>query len=232
MVFHVAKRAQSSSVQLRGDTQETAETETAEPEIDPAHPEADPSKRRAGRPIGSSPRKLFSVSMATQTSETTMTNPKFATPAGRKVAPAQAPQQLYKEHEGFRKQEAPRKKKETTRLGASRKAEWKRTVQDAKFIGRQLTQKQAEAKNEGELNNHTCMYILQLKPQLQDAEPAQQELLLSLKSPHVQEQALIPTQMLTDTLSAVQPTVQPEQQQQAHAAALTYINYAAWHAWQ
>ena len=104
-------------------------------------------------------RKL--ISTGSQTSQTTITNPKFATTAGRKVVKAH--QNLCKAYEDFDKQEAPKRAREDTKFVAERKAELRKKAKDLKFIRRQLAEKRAQAKAKGKLDTHTRLYIQQLK---------------------------------------------------------------------
>jgi len=177
-------------------------------------------QRKAGRPRGSTTKKL--VSSSSQTSESTLSVLSFTTAAGRKVV--KAFQQLLKAYDGLEKQQAPKRQKEAKKFEASRKAELKRKTKDIKFLKKQLAEKRKTAKEKGHLNDHTRLYIQQVKARLQEAESAKRELSLLLQP--LKETVLIPRQTCTDT--APQPTTsqsQPSTDQTGHA--ITGVNSSA-----
>ena len=146
----------------------------------------------------------------------------FTTAAGRKVV--KAFQQLLKAYDGLEKQQAPKRQKEAKKFEASRKAELKRKTKDIKFLKKQLAEKRKTAKEKGHLNDHTRLYIQQVKARLQEAESAKRELSLLLQP--LKETVLIPRQTCTDT--APQPTTsqsQPSTDQTGHA--ITGVNSSA-----
>jgi len=120
------------AAKLRRDIKKTAEVKTAEPASDPEQPEVDPAGRRAGRPIGLSSKKLFSVSTQIMSSQSTISTLKLATPAGRKVA--KALQKLNKAYGDFAKQDEPKSKKAARKFESQRKAEGQRRPRTQHFF--------------------------------------------------------------------------------------------------
>ena len=115
-------------------------------------------------------------------------------------------------------------KAERSQDQASCKAELKRKTKDIKFLKKQLAEKRKTAKEKGHLNDHTRLYIQQVKARLQEAESAKREMSLLLQP--LKETVLIPRQTCTDT--APQPTAsqsQPSTDQTGHA--ITGVNSSA-----
>ena len=112
---------------------------------------------------------------------------------------AKALQKVNKTHDDFKKQEAPKRKKAAKKFESQRKAEWQKKAKDAKFLRslRQLIKKRAEAKTKGKVNNHTRLYIRQLRTQLQEAEDAYAQRELKLLLCPQEQRILIPTQACT-----------------------------------